>query len=76
MNETCISVGQAFAWSPEMLTLGINNQVAIATHATGSRTKHVIVIVDEPSNAELTAAAQQLFRMLDDEERDGNTAPW
>ena len=74
MNEAChIIVGQAFASSPETLTLGINNQVAIATHATSSQTRHVAVIVDEPSNAELTAAAQQLFSMLDDEEKDGNT---
>jgi hypothetical protein len=76
MNQACISLGEAFAWSPEMLTLDINNQVAIGTRATESVTKHVVVIVDEPSDAELKAAAQQLFRMLDDEERDGKTAAW
>src|SRR5207248_10963096 len=56
MNETWhIAIGRAFASSPETLSLGINNQVAIATDATGSQTKHIVVIVDEPSNAELTA---------------------
>lgn len=75
MNETCISVGATFAWSPEVLTLNINNQLD-GVRATASGTKHLVVIVDAPSNAELTAAAQQLFRMLDDEERDGDTASW
>ena len=72
MNEACnISLGQTFASSAETLTLGINNQFALASCATGSLSKHVVVIVDEPSNAELTAAAGQLFSMLDQEE-DGN----
>jgi hypothetical protein len=74
MNNTChIAVGRAFVPSSETLTVGINNQVAIATDATGSQTRHVVVIVDEPSNAELTAAAEQLFGMLDQEE-DGNAS--
>ena len=74
MNETWhIAIGRAFASSPETLSLGINNQVAIATDATGSQTKDIVVIVDEPSNAELTAAAEQLFSMLDQEE-DGNAS--
>lgn len=74
MSNTCHTiVGQTFASSPETLRIDINNQVAFAADATGSQTRHVVVIVDEPSNAELTAAARQLFSMLDDEEKDGNT---
>jgi len=75
MNEMCDMVlGQASASSPESVTLAVNNEFAIATDATGSQTKNVVVIVDEPSSAELTAAAQQVFSMLDDEEKDGNSS--
>lgn len=75
MNETCeIVVGRVYVSSPETVTINVNNQCAIAGHATGSQARHAVVILDEPSNAELTAAAQQLFSMLDDEEKDGGTS--
>ena len=66
-----ITIQRPHIHTDDMLTVDINNWVPWASDATGLESEFV-VILDDPSDEELTAAARQIFSCLDQEE--GNAA--
>ncbi len=66
-----ITIEEPSIYTDDILTVDTNNWVPFARDVTGLEMKFV-VILDDPSDAELTGAARQIFSCLDQEE--GNAA--
>ena len=66
-----ITIEPPSIYTDDILTVETNNWVPFARDATGLE-KKFIIILDDPSDAEFTGAARQIFSCLDQEE--GNAA--
>jgi superfamily I DNA and RNA helicase len=70
MSGCCeITIGPPAVFTKETFTVDINNRVTSVWNATGQEIGFVFTL-DEPSEAELLAAARNIFAALDKEEND------